>query len=142
MWAGAALAGFALAWLGLAWVKGRSPEVEVVRQFSLPNSWPAQSALLGDYDRCGFPEIVSGADGYLSIVSLEGRLVRSRRLHDFRGDFFAVSRLADVDGDELTEVFASWRDGTNLSVSVFNQDLHEIKRFTATGAWQQHAVGP
>ncbi|HOB97330.1 MAG TPA: serine/threonine-protein kinase [Verrucomicrobiota bacterium] len=140
--AAAALAVVALAWLGLVWVKGRSPEVEVVRQFSLPNSWPARGALLGDYDRCGLPEIVSGADGYLSIVSLEGHLVRSRRLHDFRGDFFSVSKLADVDGDGLSEVFASWRDGTNLSVGVFNQDLHEIKRFTATGAWQQNPVGP
>ena len=142
LWAAAALAVLALAWLGLAWVKGRSPEVEVVRQFSLPNSWPAHGALLGDYDRCGLPEIVSGADGYLSIVSLEGHLVKSRRVPDFRGDVFYASKLADVDGDERCEVFASWRDGTNLFVGVFNQDLHEIKRFTATGAWQQNPVGP
>ncbi|HOA63079.1 MAG: serine/threonine protein kinase [Verrucomicrobia bacterium] len=142
MWAAAALAVLALAWLGLVWVKGRAPEVEVVRQFSLPDNWPAHGALLGDYDRCGVPEIVSGADGYLNVVSLEGHLVKSRRLHDFRGDFFSVSQLADVDGDGLSEVFASWRDETNLFVSVFNQDLHEIKRFTATGAWQQNPVGP
>lgn len=140
--AAAALAVVALAWLGLAWLKGRWPEVEVVRQFSLPNSWPAHGALLGDSDRCGLPEIVSGADGDLNIVSLEGHLVRSRRLHDFRGDCFSVSQLADVDGDGLSEVFVSWRDGTNLFVGVFNQDLHEIKGFKATGAWQQNPAGP
>ncbi|HOY58599.1 MAG TPA: serine/threonine-protein kinase, partial [Verrucomicrobiota bacterium] len=142
VWTAAALAVVALAWLGLVWMKSRSPQVEVVRQFSLPNSWPAHGALLGDYDQCGVPEIVSGADGYLSIVSLEGHLVKSRRVPDFRGDVFYASKLADVDGDERREVFASWRDGTNLFVGVFNQDLHEIKRFTATGAWQQHSAGP
>lgn len=142
MWAAGALAVLALAWLGLVWVKGRRPEVEVVRQFSLPNNWPAHGALLSDCDRCGVPEIVSGADGYLSIVSLEGQLVKSRRLDDFRGDVFSVSRLADAGGDGRSEVFASWRDGTNLFASVFDQDLQEIKRFTATGAWQQNPVGP
>lgn len=128
-----------LGWGSVQWL--RSPRLELVREFSLPGNWPARQALLGDFDGCGRPELISGRDGHLMVVSLQGHLLIERRLPEFRGDVFALSGLADVNADGRSEVLASWREGTNLFASVFNQGLSEVKRFTATGATEPRVVG-
>jgi hypothetical protein len=119
----------------------RSPRLELVREFALPGNWPARQALLGDFDGCGGPELIGAHQGHLVVVSLEGHLLIERRLPEFRGDAFVLSGLADVDADGCSEVLASWREGTNLFAGVFNQNLSEVKRFTATGSTEERAVG-
>jgi serine/threonine protein kinase len=131
-----------LGWGGQRFRSNQQPALQVVREFSMPGGWPAYRAIVADYDDCGTPELIAGTDGRLAIVSIDGRLLIDRRLPDFEGDSFAPSLVADVNGDDRGEVFASWRKGTNLFVSVFNQDLHEVKRFSAHGAQEPRAVGP
>jgi hypothetical protein len=137
----AALAISGLVGLGWWWHQKTQPGLAVLREFQLPGGWPAHRALVGDFEGDGLEELLSAANGRVTAADLHGNLLREGVLPGFRGDTFGAGLLADTDQDGKKELFATGRDGTNLFVSVFNQGLNEVKRFTAAGSMERRSSG-
>ena len=111
----------------------RGPRLELVREFSLPGSYPAVTAKLGNFDASPDLELFNASHGHLSVVSLDGTVLQQRAPAGLDPELTELSLVADLNGDGLDEMFVSWRADTNLHISVFNQWLYETARFNAIG---------
>lgn len=130
----------AMTWLG-NWAL-RQPRLEVVRLSVLPNNWPAREAKAGHYFNSNSLEFFATAGDAIGVASLEGDLLMRGTLPGSSRDAVDLHLLADTDGDGRDEAFVSWREGTNLFVSVFNQNGVERRRFTAFGSMRDGPVAP
>lgn len=114
-------------------------ELKPVRTIESPGIWTWSSANLDDYDGDGRPEFFVTQDERLFIASSLGQVLRTWRPNAMGADQVRLSFRADADADGSNETFVTWRNGTNLALSVLNANLHEIKRFDVVG--KTHTTG-
>ena len=122
-----------------------APGLTVVRKLTRPNvfEWSAE---LHDWNQDGVPEfflprpqdkkflIISARNEILKEWGIPDSFAEDLRLHLGRGDHTGGSFRG-------VELLVSWRNGTNLTVSALNQQLHELKRFACLGSVVDAGVG-
>jgi hypothetical protein len=105
------------------------PASPLARTLPLSGVQRFASARLGDWSGDGRDELfVVDEDGRLRVAALDGTILASRQVGESR-----LNMVADTDGDGRVEIFLSARDGTDLVITVLDQQFREVRHFQATG---------
>jgi hypothetical protein len=113
------------------------PALVETAQFPMPGGWPT-GVFVEDFDGDSEPELIHATpSGEVGVVSLNAQPIRHPwRVHEYgsQAHTFSLAMVRDITGDKQAELLTTWREGTNLSLSVFNQRGARTKEFTAQGA--------
>lgn len=97
------------------------------RSAPLPAGLPVQDILVGYFRSRREPTLFFPEEGKVTLVSLKGQAVDGRS-DDVVFHWHRVT-LADVDSDELCELFAGFQSDVGLSIAVYNQNMVQTKLF-------------
>jgi len=106
--------------------------LRLVREISLPDVGKWSSSMLGEWDGDGEPDIFNTLRRELVVVSSHGQELARWQPRDDCDDL-GLGLLADTDDDGVDELFVNQSIGSDLFISVFNQNFYELKRFHAQG---------
>ncbi len=108
----------------------------LVRRLTHPAVLTWAGALLGDFNGDGESDIFVATTNQAFVMNMQGRVLKEfRKLLGQNVDRLSVDLVADLTGDRKDEFFLSWQENlTNLVVAVYDQNLHELKRFQEPGS--------
>ena len=112
----------------------KPPALNVIRSIAVPGVWRWDFVTLEDLDADGKPEFLLLQEDKLFLIANHGAIVNEWKPPNAGAEHLQGGLRADVDGDGARETLVSWRQGTNLAVSILNNNFVEIDRVVTTGA--------
>jgi outer membrane protein assembly factor BamB len=105
----------------------------LVRSVQRPEISTWSSALTGDWDGDGQPDLLLTQDGTLFVTSEEGEILLRRNLNAVDRAGIALSMVADLDRDGRVEAFVRFSEKRDMFIDVLTQGRYGVLRVRAEG---------